>query len=134
MLYVADNAYGSPQTVALSATVIDPQAWLSATSLSFGTQTVNTSSAAKTVTLKNSGATPLTINSIAIAGADPNDFKQTNACLPPANPSGTLGAGGSCTISVTFAPQAKGSQSASVVITDNAQTSPQKILLSGTGD
>jgi hypothetical protein len=134
MLYVADNAYGSPQTVALSATVINPQAWLSATSLSFGTVKVGgPGSTAKVVTLKNPGATPLTINSIAIAGADPNDFTQTNTCLSPANPSGTLASGASCTISVTFTPKAKGSRSASVMITDNAQDSPQKISLSGTG-
>ena len=132
-LDVVDNAPGSPQTVALSATVIDPQAWLSPWNLSFGPQKVKTSSAAKVVTLKNTGATPLVITTIAIAGAVPPDFAQTNTCLPPVNPSGTLGAGASCTISVTFKPTAKGLRWGSVVITDNAQNSPQNVTLSGTG-
>jgi len=127
-LSVMDNAPGSPQTVALSATVINPQAHLSATSLSFGTQKVNKSGAAKAVTLTNTGATALTITSIAIAGTYPGDFMQTNNC-----PS-SLAAKASCTISVTFTPQAKGLRSASVVITDNAQNSPQNISLSGTGN
>jgi hypothetical protein len=131
VLSVVDNAYNSPQTVALSGTVINPQAWLSATSLSFGTQKVGTSSAAKAVTLKNTGTTPLTITSIAIAGANPGDFAEGNNC-PPSTAS--LAPGSACTINVTFTPLAKGSRSGKVVITDNALLSPQIILLSGTGD
>ncbi len=130
-LSIMDSASNSPQTVALAALVINPQAGLSATSLSLGTEKVGSASAAKAVTLKNTGATLLTLSSIAITGADPGDFKQTNTCLPSP---GSLSAGASCTITVTFTPTAKGSRSASVVITDNAQNSPQKISLSGTGD
>jgi hypothetical protein len=131
-LNVVDNAYNTPQTVPLSATVINPQAWLSAWSLSFGTVKVGKPSAAKAVTLKNTGATPLTITSMAIAGTDPQDFLlQGNTCpLAPAS----LAAGGSCTFNVTFEPTAKGLRSASVVITDNALNSPQNISLSGKGD
>jgi len=128
VLNVVDSAPGSPQSVLLSATVINPQAHLSATSLSFGTQNVNSSSAQpKAVTLKSTGATALTITSIAIAGTNPLDFVQTNNC-----PS-SLAANAGCTINVTFTPTAKGLRSASVVITDNARNSPQKISLSGTG-
>jgi sugar lactone lactonase YvrE len=126
-LKVMDNAPGSPQTVVLSATVINPQAHLSATSLSFGTQKVGTSNAAKAVTLTNTGATALTITSIAIAGTNPLDFVQTNNC-----PS-SLAANAGCTVYVTFKPTASGLRSASAVITDNAQNSPQNISLSGTG-
>jgi hypothetical protein len=130
-LSVVDNAYNSPQTVALTATVINPQAWLSPPSLSFANQKVNTASAAKTVTLNNTGATPLTITSIAIAGVDPNDFAEGNNC--PQSPA-SLAASATCTLNITFEPKAKGSRSGTVVITDNAQFTPQKILLSGTGD
>ena len=126
-LKVMDNAPGSPQTVVLSATVINPQAHLSATGLSFGTQKVGTSSAAKAVTLTNTGATALAITSIAIAGTNPLDFVQTNNC-----PS-SLAANAGCTVYVTFKPTASGLRSASAVITDNAQNSPQNISLSGTG-
>ena len=40
----------------------------------------------------------------------------------------------SCTISVTFQPTAKKSRTASVMIDNNAQNSPQSISLSGTGN
>ncbi|MBZ5629011.1 MAG: choice-of-anchor D domain-containing protein, partial [Acidobacteriia bacterium] len=127
-LSVVDNAPDSPQTVALSATVINPQATLSASSLSFGKQKVNTSSAAKAVRLKNTGATALAITSIGITGKNPLDFTQTNDCPD------SLAANAGCTINVAFKPTAKGSRSGSVVITDNARNSPQKMSLSGTGN
>jgi hypothetical protein len=127
-LSIMDNAGGSPQTVALTALVIDPQAQLSAANLNFGTKKKGTSSTAMPVTLTNTGATALTIDSIAIAGKDPLDFTQTNNC--PAS----LKMKSSCTIDVTFKPTATGSRTGSVVITDNAQNSSQSISLSGTGN
>jgi hypothetical protein len=127
-LSINDNAPGSPQKVSLTALVIDPLAHLSISSWNFGTQKENTSSGAEVVTLTNTGLTALTINNIAIAGADPLDFTQTNTC-----PS-TLAANSSCKINVTFKPTAKGLRSASVVITDNAQSSPQSISLIGAGN
>jgi len=100
---------------------------LSTTSLDFGTQLIGTSSAPQVVTLTNTGAVSLTISSIAVSGADSEDFGQTNTCgshLPP---------GASCTISVTFAPTQTGPRTASLTITDNGAGSPQLVSLSGTG-
>jgi hypothetical protein len=119
---------GLPQTLDIHALVIDPQAKLSETSLSFGSQKEGTSSAAKTITLTNPGATPLLIGSIDLAGTDPNDFEKATNC------SGSLAAGSSCTIEVTFKPTKKGSRSAKLVIEDNAESSSQTVSLSGTGD
>jgi beta-lactam-binding protein with PASTA domain len=127
-LSVMDSAPNSPQNVSLTAQVIDPQAQLSVINWNFGTQKENTSSSPTPVTLVNTGATALTINSIAIAGRNPADFNETNNC--PAS----LAVKSSCTIYVTFKPLAKGSLSGSVVITDNAWNSPQSITLSGTGN
>src|SRR5262249_55427183 len=45
----------------------------------------------------------------------------------------SLAANASCTINVTFTPQATGSRTASVTLTDNAASSPQTIALTGTG-
>jgi hypothetical protein len=42
-------------------------------------------------------------------------------------------AGGSCVITVTFKPAAKGTLTASVNLADNATGSPQKVALTGTG-
>jgi len=127
---ISDNASGSPQSVALSGTGTAPAVTLSPTSLTFASQTVNTTSAAQSVTLTNSGSAPLTINSIAVTGTNSGDFAQATTC--PISPS-TLAAGAKCTISVTFTPAATGTRSASVTVTDNAADSPESVALSGTG-
>ena len=126
-LSVADNATGSPQTVALTGTGTAPAVTFSPTSLSFGNQAVGTSSTAQLVTLTNSGTATLTITSIAVTGTNSTDFSQTNNC-------GTsLAAGVGCTVSVTFSPQASGARSATLSVTDNATGSPQTVALTGTG-
>jgi hypothetical protein len=127
-LSIVDNVPGSPQSINLTALVIYPEAKLSTTGLNFGTEKVNSSNAAQTVTLTNPGATPLTINSITIAGTNTSDFKETNNC-----PS-SLAVNAGCTINVTFTPTAKGPRSASVVFADNAINSPQGISLAGMGN
>jgi sugar lactone lactonase YvrE len=102
-----------------------PGAGLRPTSLTFGKQKVKTASAAKTVTLTNTGAAPLKIHSITIDGKDPKDFRETNKC--PAS----LAPKDSCTLEVIFAPVVKGKLSAKLVIEDNAGNSPQKVSLTG---
>ncbi|HUA17086.1 MAG TPA: choice-of-anchor tandem repeat GloVer-containing protein [Verrucomicrobiae bacterium] len=124
-LSVSDNATGSPQKVSLSGT--GTTAKLSPLSLSFGTVTVGSKSAAKTVTLTNGGTSALAITSITITGTNASDFAETNTC------GSSLAASASCTISVTFTPGATGSRSAAISVTDNAIGSPQKVTLSGTG-
>ncbi len=104
-----------------------PTATLSATSLNFGNQTVKTTSAAKTVTLSNSGSSSLSISKIAVSGTNATSFISSNNC-------GTsLAAGQSCAIQVQFAPTATGTLSATITITDNASNPSQSVTLSGTG-
>lgn len=131
-LTIADNAANSPQSVGLSGTGSAPLpgATVSPTSLSFGSLLLGSTSAAKTATLTNSGTAPLSISGISVAGTNASDFAQTDTC--PSSPS-ALAVGASCTISVTFAPSASGSRSATVTITDNAAGSPQTVTLGGTG-
>ncbi|MBI3476957.1 MAG: choice-of-anchor D domain-containing protein [Acidobacteria bacterium] len=100
---------------------------LSPTSLSFGNQAIDTTSAVKKITLTSSGTANLTLSNIAITGANAGDFAQTNNC--PAN----LAPGKKCTINVTFAPSHVGSRSASLTLTDNAADSPQNVPLTGKG-
>ena len=124
-LSVTDNADGSPQLVPLTGT--GTAAKLAPATLSFGSVTVGTTSAAKTVTLTNVGTTALTISAIAITGTDLGDYAQTHTC------GASLAAGASCTFSVTFKPTVKGARPAALSITDTASGSPQKVTLSGTG-
>src|SRR5207247_1140971 len=120
---------GTRQKLALSgaAAISGPNATLSPTSLTFSTQAIGTTSAAKNVTLKNTGTAILTISSIAITGTNAGNFAQTHTC------GSSLAAGASCGISVTFRPTARGTRTAAVSISDNAAGSPQKVTLSGIG-
>jgi hypothetical protein len=115
------------QAVTLTGTGIAPSVLLSPGSLTFATQLIKTSSKAQTVAMINTGSASLTITSIAITGADPADFTQANTC------GSSLAINGSCTITVTFKPQAINTRTASVSITDNASGSPQTVALSGVG-
>lgn len=124
---ITDNATGSPQTVPLSLTVINPQASLSATSLSFGNQKMGTTSTAKTVKLTNTGNTPLNLSNLAISG-----YFATAGTTCAKN--GTVQPTSSCQINVTFTPTAKGSRTGTLTISDNAENSPQSVSLSGEGN
>ncbi len=98
---------------------------------SFGNHPVGEAIAPKLVTLTNTQTVPLTISSIAIAGGTaPGDYTWGGNC--PISPK-QLAAGRSCTITVTFAPSALGSLTATLTVTDNASNSPQTVALSGTG-
>jgi hypothetical protein len=94
---------------------------LSATSLTFGNQMVNSVSSPQTVTLTNPASASMGITSIVASG----DFTQTNTC-------GTsLAAGASCTVTVFFAPTVAGTRTGLLALTDDASNSPQTVSLSG---
>jgi hypothetical protein len=96
--------------------------------LAFGNVVVGVTSAAKTVTLKNTGTATLKINSITFTGADAGDFASpSNTC------GGSLAANASCTINVTFKPTAVGLRTAKLAVRDSATNSPQTVSLQGTG-
>jgi hypothetical protein len=103
-----------------------PSATLTPPSLTF-TSTTGTSSTAQTAQLTNTGNAALTISSIAIGGANPTDFAETNTC------GSTLAAGASCQISITFTPASAAGFSANLQVTDNAAGATQTISLTGTG-
>ena len=128
-LTLVDNADDSPQSVSLTGTGTStaPVASLSPTSLTFSSQAVGSSSAAQAVTLTNSGNAALSVTTLTFKGTNVGDFAQTNTC------GSSVVAGGNCTISVTFAPAASGSRTATLSITDNASGSPQTVSLTGTG-
>ncbi len=109
--------------VALAA----PAVTLGASSLVFASTTIGTSTAAKTVTVTNSGTAPLTITGITIGGTTPVDYAQTNNCTT------SLAVKASCTIAVVFKPTVKGNRSATLNIAGNAIGSPRQVSLTGMG-
>src|SRR5262249_35077058 len=64
-IVVTDNAADSPQILNLSGTGINPAVTLSPSTLTFGSQTIGSSSAAQNITLTNSGVGPLVVVMIA---------------------------------------------------------------------
>ena len=103
---VTDNSTsGSTQVVSLTGAGLPP-AYLSAVSFGFGNQALNTTSAAKTVTVTNRQTTPLPVT-VGITG----DFAQTNTC------GSAIPASGTCTVSMTFTPTATGTRTGTLTIT-----------------
>lgn len=124
-IVIADDSPGNPHIIQLTGTGLAPGASVTPNSLAFSDQGLNTISPAQKVTLTNSGTATLSISQIAISGTNAADFTETNGCGL------SLGAGLSCTISVTFTPTAVGSRTATLSITDDVGT--QMVALSGTG-
>jgi hypothetical protein len=124
-LMITDNTVGSPHSVSLNGTGVDSgaNATLSATSLNFGQQVIGTTSPAQSITLSNYGTGTLSITSITASA----NFGQTNTCVS------ALASGASCTINVTFTPNASGNLNGTISVTDDASGSPQIVSLSGTG-
>jgi large repetitive protein len=113
------------QTITLSGDA--PVATVSASSLSFGSQQVNTASVSQQVTLTNTGSAALSISNISVTGTNAPAFVFPNPC-------GTsLAPGANCSISGHFTPGAAGAMTAAITVTDNASGAPQAITLTGTG-
>ncbi len=91
--------------------------------LAFASQAVGTTTAAKTVTVKNTGKTTLNITSVVGSG----EFAFTSTC------SSTLAAGASCTLSVTSTPETVGTIDGAITLTDSATIPTQVISLTGKG-
>ena len=105
-----------------------PTALVTPSNLTFGNQSVGTTSSEWSVTLANNGNATLHISSINIGGANPSAFSITTQ-----NCGTTLAAGNNCTMGITFSPVAATSYSATLNVMDDAAGSPHSIPLTGTG-
>jgi Abnormal spindle-like microcephaly-assoc'd, ASPM-SPD-2-Hydin len=117
-----NNSAGAAQTVALTGTSVVGTVSLSATTLTFPSQQVLTTSAAQPVTITNSGASSMDIVSIIASG----DFTQTNDC------GATLAGGATCTSMVSFSPSAAGQRAGYLTVSDTGAGNLQTISLNGT--
>jgi uncharacterized delta-60 repeat protein len=97
-------------------------------SLSFPTTDVGSTSAATTVTIRNTGNGPLTGLSISKGGANSADFNVST-------PVTSLAVGASTTFTINFAPNAAGARTAALLISSNDfDENPFDITLTGTGN
>ncbi len=98
--------------------------------LQFGTQAVGTTSAPLTVTVENTGNNFLNFNSLTFTATGP--FTVTGGTCEQETDGG-YSPGGTCTLTVTFAPTTTGPQTGSISVASNALASPSTITLQGTG-
>ncbi len=91
-------------------------------SLTFGTTAVGTASPAQALTLSNAGTTTIHVTGILPSA----DFAVTGTCA-------TLNPGDTCTLQVSFTPQAAGTRSGAVEVQTDAATSLEFVSLLGVG-
>jgi hypothetical protein len=102
-----------------------PTITVAPTSLTFAAQALNSTSAAQTVTVSNSGTVPVTFTNITTTG----DFAGATLAQCP-----SLAVDSEpCTFQITFTPTANGTRTGTITFTDNATGNPQTVTLTGTG-
>jgi len=97
-------------------------------SKNYGTVAVGSSSA-QTFTVSNTGMGTLTINSVALSGADAPQFVLSDANTYPL----PLGPSQSISVSVALQPTSEGNFTASLAITDDQSKASHEVLLEGIG-
>jgi len=122
-LTITDNAGGS-QTVTLTGAGIQGRMTAAPGTLNFGKVSINTASAAKTVTLRNRTASTFTISNI--SDGDP-DFVASQNCVGPL---GTT----TCSVSVTYTPTVTTRVTDTLTITDAPDGIIKTVNLIGSGE
>ena len=124
---IVSNAPSSPTSVALTGTGIAATftIGISPGSLSFGNVTTNTSSAAQSVTITDTGNSNVTISQITLSGSG---YSMTGGSAPV-----TLSPTQNVVLAVQFSPTTAGTVNGSISIASNATGSPATVTLSGTG-
>lgn len=95
----------------------------------FGRQNAGTVSAAKVITISNSGTATLTISTVTITGVNPGDYQLSSTTCGGTS----LSPGGTCTATVRFAPVGYGTRTARLTLSNNAAGSQHLIPLTGVG-
>jgi hypothetical protein len=108
-------------------------AFASSGSGAFANQLMQSTSAAKTITVTSSGipgaGSNLTLGAVTVGGANAADFAiASNTCTGT-----TMASGASCTVGVTFTPSVAASRSATLTFADNTVAASHAVALSGTG-
>ena len=102
------------------------------TSVDFGGQVRGTTSAARTITVTNADAAPVTFTGIGFTGTNSGDFRTATGTTCLRN--GTLAANASCVVTVTFNPGNTGVRTGQLSLTySGGFRSPLVVPLTGTG-
>jgi hypothetical protein len=123
-LVITDSASNSPQTIALAGSGAASSISLSASTLAFGNEALNTPSAGQNLTVTNSGFADVTVSSVAASGG----YSETDNCA-----GAILAAGQSCIVTAVFTPATVGNIPGTITINDNATGAPHLVGLTGAG-
>jgi hypothetical protein len=121
--YSTDFA-GNVEATETKSFSIRPVISVSPSSLSFGNQLYQTTSASQTLTLTNNGSSAVAINSASASG----DFS-----VPTNNCPASLGGGLQCMVTVNFTPSVSGAITGDATLVYAGEGSPLRVSLSGTG-
>jgi hypothetical protein len=122
---IMDNAVASPQQILLSGQGTFVK--LVPAAVNFGSVTLGTISAPRTITVTNTSARQIGFDAIGVTGAEAGDFLESKTC-------GTgLDAGASCSIIVKFIPTATGARGAALYVFVSRGDNPRQVALAGTG-
>jgi hypothetical protein len=124
---VNSDAPSSPDNVAVTGTGTIPALLVAPGQLMFGQQEVGTHALPLTMVLTNTGKADLLISALNSALSDFPIISEN--CIGRNLPSGS-----NCHVVVGFVPGRDGGISSSIAITSNASTSPDNVIVSGTGD
>ncbi len=123
-LTVGRNAAGSPATIVLSGTGVQPQISVVPASVSFTNVTMGMTNT-QSLVIKNSGTTNLSVSQASLAGTA---FSFSGLALPL-----SLSPGASSTFSVAFKPTSATSYYANLTLVNSTPNSPLVVPLAGTG-
>jgi urease beta subunit len=123
-----NDAVPAPLDVDLAGTGVGAKLDVQPPSINFGLRLINTTSAAVTLTLTNTGNTNLVLGTLAIGGADAAAFAIVTDCSGQ-----TLAPGANTSCDLTFTPPTTGPKSADLRIPSNEAGSPQLVPLAGQG-
>jgi hypothetical protein len=128
-LVVDSNAAGAPDSVALTGTAAG-SATLKVTpaTFDFGDVSVGAVSPLQKVVVQNISASPVSITSVQLGGADPGQFQTTSDTCTGAG----LAPGATCFVRARFAPTTAGGKSAQLQLR-NGSTTLAAATLNGTG-
>jgi hypothetical protein len=123
------NYYYRSMRIPLSGTGAVPQLSATPDPLSFGNQRVGTPSTEQVMTVTNTGAVPLEIQSNDVVGPDAGEFQIIyDTCWgSDLQPTAT------CEVWYVFTPVSAGAKTAGIEVISDAQGSPQTVPISATG-
>jgi hypothetical protein len=124
-LIIRDNTGKPSQPVTLHGRGVQGKLTYKPLRLSFGRVTMHHQSSVINITLQNNNPIPMTLSG-PITISNP-DFAFTTTC------GNTITNGQPCSISVSFTPSQKRTESATITIPDDASGSPHKVMAVGVG-